>query len=137
MMKLGRAKSSNLFLLELIIAILFFSIASAVCVQLFVKSHLLSVETSQLNQAVNLASGAAESVMDDAVADGESSENCDYYDETWKPCDETGAAYSVTVCLSRKDFQITGNVVVQRTEDAKTLYELPITHHVGRRAGDE
>lgn len=59
-MKRNRAKSSNLFLLELILAILFFAIASAVCVQLFVKSHLLSKNTTALNAAINQASSAGE-----------------------------------------------------------------------------
>ncbi len=51
---------SSLFLLELILAILFFSIASAVCVQLFVKSHLLSKDAQNLSIAVNECSDMAE-----------------------------------------------------------------------------
>ncbi len=42
---------SSLFLLELILSIFFFSIASGVCIQLFVKAHLLGVETMEFNQA--------------------------------------------------------------------------------------
>ena len=41
-MKGTPAKRSSLFLLELIIAILFFSLTSAVCVQIFVRAHLIS-----------------------------------------------------------------------------------------------
>lgn len=59
-MKQNRTKSSNLFLLELILAILFFIIASAVCVQLFVKSHLISNDSKTLNAAINQATSAAE-----------------------------------------------------------------------------
>ena len=55
--------SSSLFLLELILAILFFSIASAVCVQLFVKSHLLSRQAEVLSIAVNECSDAAEIIL--------------------------------------------------------------------------
>ena len=47
----NRAQSSTLFLLELILAILFFSLASAVCVQFFVKSRLLSRGAQNLNHA--------------------------------------------------------------------------------------
>ncbi len=54
---------SSLFLLELILAILFFSIASAVCVQLFVKSHLLSRQAEILSIAVNECSDAAEIIL--------------------------------------------------------------------------
>ena len=45
------ANPSSLFLLELIFAILFFSVASAVCVQVFVKSHTLSTQAHDLTQA--------------------------------------------------------------------------------------
>jgi hypothetical protein len=45
------ASKSSLFLLELILSIFFFSIASGVCIQLFVKAHLLGVETMEINQA--------------------------------------------------------------------------------------
>ena len=46
------AKRSSLFLLELMIAILFFCLASAVCVQIFVKAHTISRETQELNTAL-------------------------------------------------------------------------------------
>lgn len=57
------AHTSGLFLLELILAILFFSIAGAICVQLFVKSHLLSKQAEQLSAAVNECSDAAEIIL--------------------------------------------------------------------------
>lgn len=56
----SRARSSGLFLMELIIAILFFSVASAVCLEFFVKSHLLSLDSDILTRSVNECSGAAE-----------------------------------------------------------------------------
>lgn len=55
--------TSGLFLLELIFAILFFSVASAVCVQLFVKSHLLTSHAKDLSIAVNECSDAAEIIL--------------------------------------------------------------------------
>ena len=54
------ANPSSLFLLELIFAILFFSVASAVCVQVFVKSHTLSTEAHDLTQASRRAEDVAE-----------------------------------------------------------------------------
>lgn len=62
MVRKGRARSSSLFLMELILAILFFSVASAVCVQFFVRSHLLSRDSNALNHAVSECSGIAEAV---------------------------------------------------------------------------
>lgn len=53
-------RSSSLFLLELIFTILFFSVASAVCVRVFVRAHILSRDARALQEAVSLCSNAAE-----------------------------------------------------------------------------
>ena len=54
------SKRSSLFLLELILAIGFFCIASAVCVYIFVKSYNIERESTNLNHTVHLATSAAE-----------------------------------------------------------------------------
>ena len=51
-MKRTPAKRSSLFLLELIIAILFFSLTSAVCVQFFARAHRISRQTQERYPAV-------------------------------------------------------------------------------------
>lgn len=51
---------TGLFLMELIIAILFFSVSSAICVQLFVQSHLTSKDSVELNHAVEWCQNVAE-----------------------------------------------------------------------------
>ena len=56
---------SSLFLMELIIAILFFSLASAVCLRLYAKSHQLSTDASARNQAVNQTGNVAELIKYD------------------------------------------------------------------------
>ncbi|WP_035786547.1 hypothetical protein [Butyrivibrio sp. XPD2002] len=43
---------TSLFLMELIIAILFFSISGAICVQLFVRAHTLSETSVEMNNSV-------------------------------------------------------------------------------------
>ncbi len=57
-----RVGSPLLFLLELVFSILFFSLASAVCVGLFAQSHERSRQARELNLAVNTVSSAAELV---------------------------------------------------------------------------
>ena len=59
-MKRTPAKRSSLFLLELIIAILFFSLTSAVCVQFFARAHRISRQTQELNAALEKVSGCTE-----------------------------------------------------------------------------
>lgn len=60
MMNPKHSSKSGLFLMELILAIFFFSIASAICVRLFVTSHQLSKQSVQLNDAVTMAESIAE-----------------------------------------------------------------------------
>lgn len=54
------ARRSSLFLLELMISILMFSVASAWCVRLFVTARSVVNETEEQNRAQNLAAGYAE-----------------------------------------------------------------------------
>lgn len=51
---------SGLFLMELIISILFFSLAGAVCVRLFVNSHIVSRDSVELNHALEWTQNVAE-----------------------------------------------------------------------------
>jgi len=51
---------TSLFLMELIISILFFIIAGAVCVQLFVKSHQISTDSVSLNHSIRWCENIAE-----------------------------------------------------------------------------
>lgn len=55
-------RSSSLFLLELIFSILFFAVASALCVRIFVRAHLLSQDARALNYGVAACSNVAELV---------------------------------------------------------------------------
>lgn len=59
-MQTKNSSKSGIFLMELILSILFFSIAAAVCVKLFVTSHQLSDQSVNLNHAVAMAESIAE-----------------------------------------------------------------------------
>lgn len=58
-----RSKSkSRLFFIEILIIIVFFSICAGVCMNLFAKAKLISVESSDLTKGVMVAQAAAEAV---------------------------------------------------------------------------
>lgn len=59
-MQTKNTSKSGIFLMELILSILFFSIAAAVCVKLFVTAHRLSDQSVNLNHAVAMAESIAE-----------------------------------------------------------------------------
>lgn len=60
-----QTRKSSLFLIELIIAILFFSLSSAVCVSLFSASHSMTEESENRNIALLEAQSVAEIYRND------------------------------------------------------------------------
>lgn len=79
-MKRVRHSRSGLFLIELMICILFFSITAGICIQFFVKSHNMSQDAKNLYQAQQEATQAQNQAQEDdlkkvkiAVYSGENS----------------------------------------------------------------
>lgn len=65
--------------MELMVAILFFSLAAAVCIQLFAKAHTLSLDTVNQNNAVTQAQNLAEAWL----ASDENTELVLIFDKNW------------------------------------------------------
>lgn len=140
-MKNDHTHKSSLFLMELMIAIAFFTIASAVCMQLFVKSHLLGNETRELNAAVNLATSAAESfrqcdgskekllvLLPDSVQTGEDSLET-YYDESFQICAKTKAAYTMQILIDTDTNFSSAQITIKDTKKQNSIYELAVQTH--------
>ena len=84
-MKRVRHSRSGLFLIELIICILFFSVTAGICIQFFVKSHNMSQDAKNLYQAQQEAASMAEILEKDI----DSLDNISvYYDKDWNQCDK-------------------------------------------------
>ena len=141
-MKNDHTHKSSLFLMELIIAIAFFTIASAVCMQLFVKSHLLGNETRELNAAVNLATSAAESfrqcngskeellsLLPESVQTGETSLET-YYDEEFRTCKEAEAAYTMQILVDADTNFSSVQIKIKDTKKQNSIYELTVQTHL-------
>ena len=62
---------SSLFLIELIVTLCFFSLASVVCVRLFVYAHKVSTESRRETLAIQMSQNAAECFI---TADGDEAE---------------------------------------------------------------
>lgn len=126
-----RHSSSGLFLIEIIIAIGFFSLACAVCVQLFVRSHLMSLESYELSHATICAQSAAEAFK---AADGDVFHAAElletdtakdrviiYYDENWnrqKHDDKQRPAYRMMMLCYKADRVNMADITVSRVHDA-------------------
>ena len=94
--------------MELTIALLFFSVASAVCLQFFVKAHSINEETGYLENAHSIAVTLAESYRADSLSQYGYEENSSlalYYDACGMQSDITkdGSVYLATVAPATVD----------------------------------
>ena len=91
--RIARSKST-LFLIELILAIGIFAVASAICIQLFVRAHLLSKESEAITHSLYAATSAAEvfkatngqpgPMAELLSASDENGQLVVYYNSTWE-----------------------------------------------------
>lgn len=146
----NRARSSSLFLLELIIAILFFSACAAVCVQFFVKSHTMSQDSKELNFAVNECTALAEIIQSsdteskavstigniypdaDIQMDAKATTTEIYFDENFRECNKKDAKYIVNAGLETHNGLISGNISAGTRDAAGKIYELEVKHNEKR-----
>lgn len=135
MIRKNRPRSSSLFLMELILAILFFSVASAVCVQIFVKSHLLSQKAGALNEAVNLCTNVAETISASPEQMTKAPDPV-YYTADFSLCEKPDASYVLSVQTTYSDSFLEAHI---QMEDIKgtTIYALDNTYHLQRRIAHE
>ena len=133
------SRRSSLFLMELIIAILFFSLASTVCVRIFVKSHTLEQESIQLNHAVSAASSVAEifrnqenpfEILEMQYPDGVKSDNHYqfFYAKDWSLCNKDEAVYTVIADFAKvSSFEIAD---IQVITSKQSIYDLSVKKYV-------
>lgn len=152
--------TSSLFLLELILAVLFFSVASALCIQIFTKAHLMSQDARDLNFAVNEVSSMAEQISagtlhpdtaassdDTAASSGDTASDpstqmsddalqdaAAYYDSSYASCKKADAVYVLTVHYEPEDTLLKAHISMDTVADNRNIYTLDVTKHRQRRA---
>lgn len=145
--------TSSLFLLELILAVLFFSVASALCIQIFTKAHLMSQDARDLNFAVNEVSSMSEQISagtlhsdtaassDDTasdpstqMSDGTLQDAAAYYDSSYASCEKADAVYVLTVHYEPEDTLLKAHISMDTVADNRNIYALDVTKHRQRRA---
>lgn len=152
--------TSSLFLLELILAVLFFSVASALCIQIFTKAHLMSQDARDLNFAVNEVSSMAEQISagtlhsdtaassdDTAASSGDTAsdpstqisndawqDDTAYYDSSYASCEKADAVYVLTVHYEPEDTLLKAHISMDTIADNRNIYTLDVTNHLQRRA---
>jgi len=139
MRKQNVLSSSGMFLIELLIAILVFAVASAICVNIFVTAHFIAEDSSELNRAVITAQNGAETFK---AAGGNLEEtaallNTDirneaasvdlFYNSNWEATGQNEAKYIMTIKrLSRQVGCINGEVTIM-VQNGDELFRLPVS----------
>lgn len=135
-MKKFKSAQSSLFLTELIIAILFFSLGSAICVQAFAKAYTTVQTAQELSFASSQVSSAAsvikytdhslESLQEYfpfAVQTEDSILIC--YDSSYNMCKEEEAVYRLYIYTEKSDIQVNTRLKFMG-KDKTPLYELDL-----------
>ena len=142
--------------MELIIAILFFSICGAVCLRLFARAHQMNMESDALNHAVTESANIAELISYDLTHNSkdvvslypDAQVTTDdsalpytslivYYNSDWNICERADADYSLQADFTLSNAYLAeGTLSVTDTSGAK-IYELPLKVYVGSEAAYE
>ena len=144
---------SSLFLMELLISLLFFSLASAVCIRLFAKSHLISRDTINQNNAIVQAQNLAETwlategnmqeinrLLERGVFSEDGLRIWLLFDEDWAPLSVNSEAESSYVAellssaSASEDGLLHATVSVYENQ-GNVIYSLELAHHVSVRRG--
>lgn len=140
-----RSKSS-LFLIELIISTLFFALAGTVCVQMFVKAHLINEETTNTNQAILCAQNLAETYREtdadlsqmNTLFENSSIDGTHFYlyfDKDWNSTTKEQAVYEAELTSSDNETYHYGTIEVYlATDSSSSIYSLNTILHIQERS---
>ncbi len=131
--------------MELVVAIMFFTLSASVCITIFVRAHLQSEKAKMLNRAINLCSDAAELIrtsnsIDDCAGNfGVAYEYATaektaggydvyvYFNDDFLPTPSSELAKVETVSLSGTDALINADITFTDT-NGNDVYSLHVTH---------
>lgn len=138
----NRHSRTSLTLMELILAILFFAIASAVCIQLFAKAHVISRDTALRENAVSAVQSVSERIaadpahIDTQLATGDTPVSTDptgfhlYFNANWQPSTQNDGIYRMDIRETPADDLTRVTLEVKKLEDNSTLYTLDTDYHI-------
>ncbi|MCH4208465.1 MAG: hypothetical protein LKF79_06060 [Solobacterium sp.] len=148
MIRKSKASSSNLFLLELILSILIFALASAVCVSFFMRSHTLSTSAYDLNHSVECADNAAEIVRSaDSEEDLQNLLSAEYgtslketdegngytvytisCDSSFDVCEMNDAAYLLSIQVHTEGSLLLAKIEVMAAGSTDSIFDVTAEH---------
>lgn len=144
-----RHSKASLFLMEIMISILFFSITAAVCIQLFVKAHTINVSTENLSKATYIAQDLSEyylsgnpagnvsmkEQMMDHLPPYKTDENhiVIYFSPDWKVCHEEAAKFSAELIFHEDGEYSYMSINLSELGQETPIYSNCVKKHIPRR----
>lgn len=127
---------SGLFLMEIMLNILFFSVLVTFCLQLFFKAYTISESTSVLHRAVSTCTSLAEIYQSDSngkelllhvYPDAIHLNNTIllYYDENFTNCSESEAAYRTLITFTDDELG-TAKISFLQVNNSDIIYTLEV-----------
>ena len=137
-MKPASSSRSDLLLMEMILAILFFSLISAICLQLFVKAHNMSQDTKELDAAVRQADSVASVLLQtsepmkrigEIYPDFSVDSTCGkiYFNSDFLPCAPEDSAYYLDIIPTKTDLRTTSYSVTVHDDTSAEIYHIDVT----------
>lgn len=135
-MRKKASSKSSLFLLEMMISILFFAAAAAICIQVFVKAHQLSKKAENLNMAAGICASAAELL----ASENNEEQISFYYDENWMPCEKKEAEFFLEITSNQEGNQEYGlkkEKISICAREGENIYSLDTAYYSPRKVKGE
>lgn len=137
---------NSVFLLEIILNVLLFSILLMTGLQFFIYAHTKTRETSELYQAVTSCNDAAavfesgDGTLSSLLQDYHYSLDLDnrvriYLDEQFHVCPKSAVTYTITVTLASTDIEgLSTADITCCTQSGKVLYQMQASHYTQQTA---
>lgn len=141
-----KRNASHLILMELMFVLFFFAICGAILLQVFVKSHNISIKAKELTETKNYVTQAAELFeagclkVDEYQEYFEGLEERDgkyqiFFDTNFNMTSEKNAAYQMTIEFDKQKSNITGKITMKKGN--KQIYDLKLLRYLQGRKEHE
>lgn len=124
---------AGLFLMELLIALLFFAITGAVCLSLFVGAHNINTLSENTARASVLLTNYGERFYN---SDFYANDSVTFYDDMLRDCDQSKASYRVTATSVQSGELTSVHITISDAENKTVFLEQDLTKHERRQLKD-
>lgn len=131
-----RKSKAALFLMELLIVLLFFSIACGICVQLFTYAHLTNKQSKEYSNSNVIFTNIAEEFYHGNRFDDNTNQTLSF-DSYLVECDDNHATYVANISFENKDNMSICHIEVTSCESNTTYISEDIIKYERRTLGDE